>query len=90
MRHLCPDSGKVDLGTLSLAVTVLNNKVREHSHSASQVHFSRDTGLTLDDSKLMKTMEERMSRTIPAQPFLRAGGAGCVSGQSYSPGTWFC
>ena len=43
LRRISPDGGKLDYGTLSLAINSLNNKVREHGLSASQVHFSRDS-----------------------------------------------
>ena len=63
LRRLSPEGKPVSVGTLSQAVTTLNNRVRSHGLSASQVHFSRDftTGknLTIKDNKLWQVREER-------------------------------
>ena len=58
-----PNGGKISPGLLALAVTHLNNRIRQHGLSASQVHFARDehTGenLSLSDSKLKAVREDR-------------------------------
>ena len=55
IKKIHPDGGKLTPGTLSLAVTTLNDRVRGHGLSASQLHFSRDhlTGknLPIKDSR---------------------------------------
>ena len=60
---LDPSGSKINTGTLALAITNLNNKIRRHGLSASQIHFSRDqnTGenLPIQDSKLREVREER-------------------------------
>ena len=78
LRRISPDGGKLDAGTLSLAINTLNNKVREHGLSSSQVHFSRDsntgTNLNLDDAKLKKTKDDRRARTNPITARSKARG----------------
>ena len=69
---LAPDGGKVDAGILAQAVTNLNNKVRQHGLSASQVHFARDqhTGknLSIEDSRLRKVREDRKQASPRHRP----------------------
>ena len=78
LRRISPDGGKLDFGTLSIAVNILNNKVREHGLSSSQVHFARDSNtganLNLDDAKLKKTKEDRKARTNPITARSKARG----------------
>ena len=66
----------MDTGTLSLAISTLNGKVREHGLSSSQVHFSRDsnTGTNLNDAKLKKTKDDRKARTNPITARSKARG----------------
>lgn len=63
LKRLDPEGGKITPGILSQAVTNLNDRIRGHGLSASQVHFSRDhfTGknLALKDSKLKEVRESR-------------------------------
>ena len=82
LRRLSPEGLPVSVGTLSQAVTTLNNRIRSHGLSASQVHFSRDfiTGknLTIKDEKLWQVREDRKSVTKlktppPPQPTPRPG-----------------
>ena len=72
LRRLSPEGLPVSLGTLSQAVTTLNNRIRSHGLSASQVHFSRDftTGknLSIKDDKLWLAREERKIVTKPKTP----------------------
>ena len=72
---LAPHGGKIDAGVLAQATTNLNNKVRQHGLSASQLHFARDqhTGknLPISDSRIRKVREERKaasSRHSPPPP----------------------
>ena len=69
LRRLDPGGGKVDAGTLSMAVTTLNNKVRKQGLSASQIHFSRDShtgnNLPLQDNRLR---EAKMKEKAKANP----------------------
>ena len=73
--RLDPTGGKISPGTLALATTNLNSRVRQHGLSASQVHFARDehTGenLSLSDPKLREvreTRKETSSRHKPPPP----------------------
>ena len=73
--RLDPTGGKISPGTLALATTHLNNRIRQHGLSASQIHFARDehTGknLPLSDSKLREvreTRKETSSRHKPPPP----------------------
>ena len=63
IKRLSPDGHKLSAGTLSQAVTNLNNRTRGHGHTASQVHFSRDseagTNLHIEDEKLWQIREDR-------------------------------
>ena len=72
LRRLSPEGKPVSVGTLSQAVTTLNNRIRGHGLSASQVHFSRDsfTGKNLDikDEKLWQEREERKKATKTRTP----------------------
>ena len=74
IRRLSPDGNKLSAGTLSQAVTNLNNRTRGHGFTASQVHFSRDseagTNLRIDDQKLWEVREERKEklRKAPSPP----------------------
>ena len=78
LKRISPDGGKVDAGTLSLAISTLNGKVREHGLSSSQVHFSRDantgTNLNLDDAKLAQTKDDRKAKTNPITARSKARG----------------
>ena len=63
LRKLDTEGRKITAGVLSQAVTTLNNRLRGHGLSASQVHFSRDfhsgKNLPLKDSKLAEVRNER-------------------------------
>ena len=69
IKKLHPDGGKLTPGTLSLAITTLNDRVRGHGLSASQLHFSRDhlTGknLPIRDSKFKEVREARRENHNP-------------------------
>ena len=69
LRRLNPGGGKLDSGTLSLAVTTLNNKVRQQGFSSSQIHFSRDshtgTNIPLQDERLREAKMENKARANP-------------------------
>jgi hypothetical protein len=62
LRKICPEGQKVNPGSLSKAVTILNDRVRHQGLSAGQIHFGRDVirgkNLRLDDRKLMKEKRE--------------------------------
>ena len=66
LKRLDPEGGKLTSGTLSRAVTNLNDRIRGHGLSASQLHFSRDhiTGknLTLRDSRFKEVRETRREK----------------------------
>ena len=73
--RLAPEGRKIDTGILAQATTNLNNKVRQHGLSASQLHFARDqhTGknLTIRDNRIRQVREERKdasSRHCPPPP----------------------
>ena len=72
LRRLSPEGRPLTAGTLSQAVTTLNNRVRGHGLSASQVHFCRDftTGkqLSIKDDKLWQVREERKAITRQKSP----------------------
>ena len=73
LRHLSPEGNKISTGDLSQAVTNLNNRIRGHGLTASQVHFSRDsnsgTNLAIKDEKLWQVREARKAQsTPPARP----------------------
>ena len=75
LKRLDPDGGKLTSGVLSRAVTNLNDRVRGHGLSASQLHFSRDhfTGknLALKDSRFKEVREarrEKGSKVPPPRP----------------------
>ena len=69
IKKIHPDGGKLTPGTLSLAVTTLNDRVRGHGLSASQLHFSRDhlTGknLPIKDSRFKELREARREHHNP-------------------------
>ena len=69
IKKLHPDGGKLTPGTLSLAVTTLNDRVRGHGLSASQLHFSRDhlTGknLRITDRRFKEIREDRREQHNP-------------------------
>ena len=69
LRRLNPGGGKLDSGTLSLAVTTLNNKVRQQGFSSSQIHFSRDShtgrNIPLQDKRLREAKMENKARVNP-------------------------
>ena len=69
LRRLDPGGGKLDSGTLSLAITTLNNKVRQLGFSASQIHFSRDSNtgsnIPLQDKRLREAKMENKARANP-------------------------
>ena len=82
LRRISPEGKPVSVGTLCQAVTELNNRIRGHGLTASQVHFSRDfnTGenLTIRDKKLWQERETRKAATKPKSsplktPDLRPG-----------------
>ena len=66
LKRLDPVGGKLTPGLLSQAVTNLNDRIRGHGLSASQLHFSRDhiTGrnLALRDSRFKEMREIRRER----------------------------
>ena len=63
LKRFCPQETKINLGTLSRALTNLNSRVRNQGLSASQIHFSRDlvTGenLHLNDKILKSDRQEK-------------------------------
>lgn len=63
LKKLVPEGTKITAGQLAMAVTTLNDRIRGHGLSASQVHFSRDqhTGknLSLEDRSLQEVRETR-------------------------------
>ena len=75
LRRLSPEGKPLSVGTLSQAVTTLNNRVRSHGLSASQVHFSRDSttgkNLSIKDEKLWQVREERKAANRHNSPPLR-------------------
>ena len=70
--RLDPSGSKINTGTLALAITNLNNRIRRHGLSASQIHFSRDqnTGenLPIQDSRLREVRETRKEASPRHQP----------------------
>ena len=72
LKKLDPEGGKITPGILSRAVTNLNDRIRGHGLSASQVHFSRDqvTGknLALRDSRLKEVRESRRGPSSAGLP----------------------
>ena len=72
LRKLEPDGNKITPGQLCIAVTSLNDRVRGHGLSASQLHFSRDqhTGqnLNLEDKTFQEVREARRERQPVAEP----------------------
>ena len=76
IKRIHPDGGKLTPGTLSRAVTTMNDRVRGHGLSASQLHFSRDhhTGknLSLRDSKFKEVREARREHHNPTAAKARA------------------
>ena len=69
LRRQDPEGGPVDAGTLSLAVTTLNNKIRKQGFSSSQIHFSRDshtgTNIPLQDKRLREAKMEEKVKSNP-------------------------
>ena len=76
LRRLNPGGGKLDPGTLSLAITTLNNKVRQQGFSSSQIHFSRDshtgTNIPLQDKRLREVKMENKVRVNPQTALSKA------------------
>ena len=66
LKRLDPEGGKITPGMLSQAVTNLNDRIRGHGLSASQLHFSRDqhTGknLGLNDINFKEIREARRDK----------------------------
>ena len=64
LKKLSPEGVKLSVGRLGHAVTILNNRVRSHGLTASELHFSRDpvrgVNLHLTDSDL--SQEKNLSR----------------------------
>ena len=69
LKRLEPEGLPLSAGTLSRAVTTLNNRIRQHGFSAAQVHFSRDynTGvnLSIKDEKFKEAKEKERERVNP-------------------------
>ena len=78
LRSIDPECKKLSAGQLCLAVTNLNNRVRHHGLSASQVHFARDhhTGqnLALKDANIKQAKEKETARTNPLSARSKAPG----------------
>ena len=72
LRKLVPEGTKVTPGQLAMAVTNLNDRIRGHGLSSSQLHFSRDqhTGknLALKDKTFQEVREARRERQPAAKP----------------------
>ena len=72
LRKLVPGGTKITPGQLCRAVTNLNDRVRGHGLSASQLHFSRDhhTGenLALRDKTFQEVREVRRERQPAVKP----------------------
>ena len=91
LKKLHPDGGKLTPGSLSRAVTLLNDRVRGHGLSASQLHFSRDhiTGknLSLNDDKFREVRAKRREHQNPLSAKAKAPpGAKPPSPKVITPG----
>lgn len=66
LKRLDPECNKLTPGVLSLAITNLNDRIRGHGLSASQLHFSRDqyTGknLALKDTRFKEIRQARQEQ----------------------------
>ena len=71
LKKIEPEGGRLSPGQLSQAVTNMNDRIRGHGLSASQLHFSRDqhTGknLALKDNRFKEIREARRDKHQPAQ-----------------------
>ena len=71
IRKISPEENKLSIGELCNAVNALNNRIRQHGHSAAELHFSRDyakgDNLHLNDDIInRKKIEKKALETNPS------------------------
>ena len=93
IKRLCPHETKINLSTLSKAVTNLNSRIRNQGLSSSQIHFSRDlvTGenLNLDDKRLGADKSEKRQTNQVLSAHSKAPRGKVLTRPEVQPGSLF-